>query len=92
MLMDSIYQTIIEERNRARLHDPVGFENEALSQLMLLAFENEYSPDTLPKHFRIENVCMTLNYVRLMFKRMRIDADIVPASTSNGASFEVTLK
>lgn len=90
-MMDSIYQKIIEERNRSKLKDPVGFETEALSQLMLLAFENEKAPDSLPKHFHIENVFMTLNSVRLMFKRMEIKANIVPVSSSNGASFEVTL-
>lgn len=88
--MDSIYQKIIEERNRSKLTDPIGFETEALSQLMVLAFENDKAPDSLPKHFRIENVFMTLNSVKRMFKRMEIKADIIPVS-SNGASFEVTL-
>lgn len=89
--MDSIYQKIIEERNRSKLTDPIGFETEALSQLMTLAFENEKEPDTLPKHFHIKNVFMTLNSVQLMFKRMQIKADIIPTSSSNGTSFEVTL-
>lgn len=90
-MMDSIYQKIIEERNRSKLKDPIGFETEALSQLMLLAFENDKEPDTLPKHFRIENVFMTLNSIRLMFGRMGIKANIIPLSSSNGASFDVTL-
>lgn len=90
-MMDSIYQKIIEERNRSKLKDPVGFEREALSQLMLIAFENEKAPDTLPKNFRIENVFMTLNSVRLMFQRMEITVNIIPATSSNGASFDVTL-
>ncbi len=89
--MNGIYSKIIEERDRSKLTDPIGFETEALSQLMVLAFENEKAPDTLPKHFLIENVFMTLNSVRLMFKRMEIKADIIPTSSSNGASFEVTL-
>ncbi len=90
-MMNSIYQKIIEERNRSKLKDPIGFETEALSQLMLLAFENDKEPDTLPKHFRIENVFMTLDSVRLMFRRMEIKVDIIPVSSSNGAYFNVTL-
>lgn len=90
-MVNSIYQKIIEERNLSKLTDPVGFETEALSQLMTIAFENEQSPDTLPKHFRIDNVFMTLNSVNLMFQRMGISANVFPASSSNGASFEVTL-
>lgn len=89
--MNNIYQKIIEERNRVKLTDPVGFEAEALSQLMLLAFENEKVPDTLPKHFRIENVFMILDSVRLMFNRIEINANVIPASSSSGASFDVTL-
>lgn len=88
----SIYQKIIEERDWIKLKDPVGFEQEALSQLMILAFENPNSPDTLPKHFLIENVFMTLNSVRLMFRRMKINVDVVPTSSTNGNSFKITLK
>lgn len=90
--MDSIYEKITKERDYVKLIDPVGFETEALSQLMVLALENEKAPDTLPKYFRIENVLMTLESVKLMFKRMEIKAEIIPVPiSSNGASFKVTL-
>lgn len=91
-MMNNIYQKIIDERNYIKLKDPVGFEQEALSQLMLLAFENLQTPDTLPENFRIENVFMTLNSVRMMFKRMKINVEVVPSYSSNGNSFDVTLK
>ena len=58
---------------------------------MVLAFDNEEVPDTLPKHFQIEDVGMTLSSVRLMFERMGVKANVIPVSSSNGASFKVTL-
>ncbi len=91
-MKNTIYEIIIDERNQSKLKDPIGFEKEALSQLMLLAFENNEKPDTLPKHFRIEDVFMTTEGMKEMFKRMQIDATIVRVYSSNGVSFDVTLK
>ena len=54
--MSNIYEKLIEERNRTRENASAGFELEILSQLMLLAFENDSEPDELPKTFRINDV------------------------------------
>lgn len=91
-MVANIYQKLIEERTKSKLTDPAGFEEEALVQLMTLAFRNN---DTLPSHFRIENVLMTLKSIEIMFKKLEIEAEITPAiynsSGRNFNAFNVTL-
>ena len=90
--MSNIYEKLIEERNSIREKDSAGFGLEILSQLMVLAFENDSEPDELPKTFRINEVIYTKEMLESMLERLDIDANVEYISSGLGLSYQVTQK
>ena len=83
---NNIYSRIIEERNVLKKIDPVGFQLEALSQILTIVFTND---DTLPKTYTLENVLISEYNLKAMLKRLEIDADVTILNCSFGASYRV---
>lgn len=83
---NNIYSRIIAERNILKKIDPIGFQLEALSQILVLAFTNN---DTLPKTFTLENVLISEYNLTAMLTRLGIDAEVTILNCSFGASYRV---
>lgn len=86
--MNSIYQTIIDEKNRSTN----AFVVEVLEQLLLIVFRNKEHPDTLPETFSLQNVLLSQDAVEDIFERLHINATVTFKYRYYGSNYEVTVK
>ena len=91
--MSNTYEKLVAERNRIKEAGLPGFELNTLSQLMLVAFNNDSNPDEFPEVFYIENVLLSRIMLRDILSRLSIDAEVeFVKSIGAGATFKVTQK
>lgn len=91
--MSNTYEKLVAERNRIKEEGLPGFELSTLSQLMLIAFNNDSNPDEFPEVFYIENVLVSRIMIKDILSRLSINAEVeFVKNIGAGATFRVTQK
>lgn len=83
--MNTIYQRIIDEKNRTTN----AFELDVLGQLLLIVFKNKERPDELPEKFTIKNVLLSQDIVEDIFERLHINAVVSLKLRYYGCTYDV---